>query len=350
MAKAYNNIQSSCMNERMLYIDNLRVIACFLVLLTHSTMPVDRSYGFWSYAISFMSSPSPDLFIAISGTVLLPVNYGFRNFYKRRFIRLLPPLIIWSILGLLLFAWLHDMPWNQILTTIVNIPFHPANGVYWFVYVLVGLYLLAPFISPWLKGASKRQVEFFLALWVVNMLLPWFNFFLPAAWQSIDADGSYYWELCYFGGFLGYWILGYYLNRYPVRIGFNYKFVSLTVCCVVYPAVIFFIKYAGYEPGALTGNLQIGSAVLVAMLFVMGQNITLNSSVQHIVTKIAKYSYGIYLTHIYIARELYWGIFDGTEIHIFPRTFLIASLTLLTGYILSYLMTYLPKGRYVAGI
>ena len=59
---------------RLLYIDNLRVLACFLVLLTHSVMPHTGSTheGFWMYTMSFAGSPSSELFLALSGTVLLP--------------------------------------------------------------------------------------------------------------------------------------------------------------------------------------------------------------------------------------------------------------------------------------
>lgn len=86
---------------RLYYIDNLRVLACFLVLLTHSTMAATNpdKEGFWIFGLSFLGSPSSELFLALSGTVLLPVKTEFAKFYKRRFIKLIPPLIIWSILG-----------------------------------------------------------------------------------------------------------------------------------------------------------------------------------------------------------------------------------------------------------
>lgn len=50
--------------KRLYYIDNLRVLACFLVLLTHSTMPavMPEKEGFWMFVISFIGSPSSELF------------------------------------------------------------------------------------------------------------------------------------------------------------------------------------------------------------------------------------------------------------------------------------------------
>lgn len=336
---------------RLYYIDNLRVLACFLVLLTHSTMPAVNAEkeGFWMFLLSFIGSPSSELFLALSGTVLLPVKTSFRKFYKRRFIKLLPPLIIWSVLGVLLYTQTHGLAWSAAWSKIIHIPVMPAIGVYWFVYAMAGLYLLAPFISPWLKSASRKQIELFLGLWLINMIIPWINFFYPDFIPDFSVNGNYYWMLCYLGGFLGYWILGYYLNSYPLRLGVNMKTACLLFTAIAYPLAIFCIKRSGQDTDFLTDNLQIGSAAYVALLYVVLQNIKVPSKIQNTITAIARYSFGIYLTHIFIARELYWGIFEGSTIHIFPRTFFIAFLTLITGYILTKLISYIPNGKYITG-
>ncbi|MDE6280153.1 MAG: acyltransferase [Paramuribaculum sp.] len=345
-------MQSEILKPRLCYIDNLRVLACFLVLLTHSTMPAidPEREGVWMFGISFIGSPFSELFLALSGTVLLPVRIGIKQFYKRRFAKLLPPLFIWSTLGIALYTVTQDMSWNEALSKIIRIPLQPAIGVYWFVYAMAGLYLLAPFISPWLNQSSKRQIELFLGLCSINMLLPWIIHFIPNLTSAFKVDGNYYWALCYFGGFLSYWLLGVYLKRYPIKIGFNLRWLILFVGMIAYPIAIYLIKLKGGDVEVLLGNLQIGSVFFVAFLYTIMQNIRLSVGVQRVLTRIAKYSFGIYLTHIYIARELYWNIFSDGKIHIFPRTFIIALLTLLTGYLLTYLLSLIPKGKYITGV
>lgn len=346
-----DNRVSSKKKPRLYYIDNLRVLACFLVLLTHSTMSATNpdKEGFWMFLLSFIGSPSSELFLALSGTVLLPVKTGFRPFYKRRFIKLLPPLVIWSILGVMLYTQTQGLPWNEAWNTIARIPLQPAVGVYWFVYAMIGLYFLAPFISPWLQKATKRQIEVYLGLWTINMIMPWVLHFVPNLTSAFTLKGNYYWSLCYFGGFLGYWLLGYYLKKYPIKIGFNWKWLTVLAGCCAYPLLIYKVKTGGGDVEILLDNLQIGSAFLVALLYTVMQNIKLSVRLQRLVTAVAKYSFCIYLTHIYIARELYWGIFNGSTIHIFPRTFLIAFLTLITGYALTRLLSLLPKSKYITG-
>lgn len=302
------------------------------------------------FGLSFIGSPSSELFLALSGTVLLPVITGFKHFYKRRFSKLLPPLFIWSILGILLYTQTQALSWTDALNSIVKIPLQPAISVYWFVYAMAGLYLFAPFISAWLRNASKRQIELFLGLWCINMVLPWINYFFPHFIWLFNTNGNYYWTLCYFGGFLGYWLLGYYLREYPIVIGFNIKWISLLIGMIAYPGVLYILKQKGSDVSVLLDNLQIGSAVFVAFLYTIMQNVRLHKKLQYRIVNIAKYSFCIYLTHIYIARELYWGIFDGSTIHIFPRTFLIALLTLSTGYLLTRIISLLPKSKYITGV
>lgn len=336
--------------SRLFYIDNLRVLACFLVLLTHSTMPTNdpAKDGFYMFGLFFLGSPSSELFLALSGTVLLPIKTGVRAFYKRRFLKLLPPLIIWSILGVLLCTQTRDLPYNQAWNMIIRIPLQPAIRVYWFVYAMAGLYLLAPFISPWLRCASKKQIELFLSLWGINMVFPWLLHFFPNLTTLFNVNGNYYWTLCYFGGFLGYWLLGYYLRKYPIKIGLNIKWISLLIMTLGYPIAILLIKLIG-DGNVLLDNLQLGSAVLVAFLYTVMQNIKFKERIQSVITSVAKYSFCIYLTHIYISNDLYWGIFNGSQIHIFPRTFIIAFLTIITGYLLTWILSKLPYSKYITG-
>ena len=181
------------------------------------------------------------------------------------------------------------------------------------------------------------------------MTIPWIQFFYPGFIPGFSTDGNYYWILCYFGGFLGYWLLGYYLNRYPIDLTFNRRLIVIISLSLIYPLGVLYLSSEGIPQEEIAGNLQIGSAAWVALLYTFLYNIKFSSKLQKLLTGIARYSFGIYLTHIYIARELYWGIFDGSHIHIFPRTFIIALLTLITGYILARLLTKAPGGKYITG-
>ncbi len=304
--------------ERIHYLDLMRIFACFLVVMTHSVMKNHAENGKWLGLISFMCSPSSEMFLMLSGAILLPVRTDMRSFYKRRFLKLLPPMFIWSTFGILLRLVQGTSTPYQALTKFVMMPFKPVEGIYWFLYVMIGLYLFAPIISTWLSGASKRQIEFVLVIWLFNMILPWLNLLIP---DFYDQSGSYYWAFCYFGGFLGYWILGAFLKMYPPKL---FSPIGLCACVmsVVYFVAITLLKQRGVDTLDYTGNLQIGSVFFIVVWFILLKAISDSGFGRKFLNEkasaVAKYSFGIYLMHIYVVRDGVWHIMENFRMYNHP--------------------------------
>lgn len=284
-----DTLHTTSKNIRIEYIDTLRSIACFLVILTHSTRSTDNlSLGIYLASISFIASPNNNLFMSISGALLLPVRQSMGEFYKRRFLKLIPPVAFWSVVILLLKYCTHKLDFTHLLQKILLLPLFPAHGVYWFIYVISGLYLLAPIISFWLKNCTKRQLEFVLLLWLFNMLIPYLNL-LPI--DSKFTNDSHYWMLNYFSGFLGYWILGYYLRYYPISKGCR---IVVYIGSLVYIITLLLLKHHGYNAGSYLDNLQIGNTCLVTVITTFVQSHPIKFKwIKSIVSEIAKYSFGI---------------------------------------------------------
>lgn len=313
--------------SRIEWLDTLRLIACFLVVLTHSAMPSTSEYGIYLALLSFMGSPSSELFLSLSGAVLLPVKKDFISFYKRRFLKLIPPLFFWSIICLVVYVCIGKMSISTAFIAFLKIPFGPVVGVYWFVYSMIGLYLFAPFISYWLRSASRTQVEFFLCLWLINMLLPYSNLLCPNFFTA--TNGNHYWMLNMFAGFLGYWLLGYYLRHYPIKFGVNLRCVMVILGAIGYVSIIFILKIKGISVAPYVDNLQIGSVCLVALIYTLIQNFPVrNERINKVIRSVAMCSFGIYLTHILVAREFVWIFFSKLDIHPVLSTPIIAIITI----------------------
>lgn len=334
--------------KRIEYIDTLRVIACFLVILTHSAMPVeDDSMGVWMGGISFLGSPSSELFLALSGMVLLPVHISMREFYKRRFLKLIPPVLCWSFVILVVYICLGKITVYDAFYSFVMIPLRPVVGVYWFIYVMIGLYLLAPIISKWLLDASKKQVQFFLFLWFINLTLPYLNLLVPDFYRQ---SGSHYWTLNYFGGFIGYWLLGYYLRKWPLRIGMNVGWTTILIFGVGYVFTLLIMKNKEVDISPYMDNLQIGSALLVMILVTIIQKFPIRSGkLKDGLASLAKYSFGIYLIHILVVRDLVWLFFAKYRMFCVFETFSIAIVSLLLSYFILRIISCLPKSKYIIG-
>ena len=85
--------------NRLCYIDCLRVFACFLVVTIHCNyIPTMECNKIYTQLLNVIGSPSSELFLAISGCLLIPVKISQGEFYRKRFSKLIVPLLFWSII------------------------------------------------------------------------------------------------------------------------------------------------------------------------------------------------------------------------------------------------------------
>ena len=235
--------------EHIGWVDLLRVLACFLVVFAHCCDPfvgqLDADRGAFltgAFAGSLVRCSVP-LFVMMTGVLLLPVGEGMGAFYRRRIGRIVPPLLFWSLaLPLLFFAYLHtfgaatqsptvDPASYTVRQLVVRLYTFVFNFNYdttplWYLYMLVGLYLVMPVLGAWLRQASQRDLQLFLAVWGAALLLPYVEVAAPLLGYAGNGGNMGLWGVCdwnaygtfyYFSGFVGYLVLAYYLVRYPLR-------------------------------------------------------------------------------------------------------------------------------------
>ena len=131
--------------KREIWLDWMRLVACFLVMLTHSTEPfylggegsliLTHTDAVWSAIMDVLSRAAVVLFVIASSYLQIPLRYSTKEFFRRRAARILPPFIIWTIVYALVWGEpvqnFKDLLWN----------FNYAAGHLWFVYMLIGIYL-----------------------------------------------------------------------------------------------------------------------------------------------------------------------------------------------------------------
>ena len=117
--------------QRIVFVDYIRVVACFLVMLVHASenfygadasglagnmsMLANEANRFWvAFFDGGLGRTSVPLFMTVSAFLLVPMRPGvsMRDFYKRRFKRIMPPFIIFSILYCLLPLLWDGMEWQ----------------------------------------------------------------------------------------------------------------------------------------------------------------------------------------------------------------------------------------------
>ncbi len=169
--------------ERIVFLDYLRVFAMFLVFGVHASESVysDGTLNFLfknetdRLSVSFMSSFSRygvDLYVMASRFFYYRLKLTVRLFLNAvllglsSFCFLVIDVCIFACLwGACDVAQLKDYLVQLCVNTIP-----PANHL-WFIYMLIGLYMLMPILSPWLKQVSRRGEECFLLVWLLTTVI-----------------------------------------------------------------------------------------------------------------------------------------------------------------------------------
>lgn len=337
--------------QRQYSLDIIRILACLLVVLMHSPMPTSEKNGPFLAALSYFTEPCIGLFFMVSGTLLLPVKSDFLTFIRKRFNKIIVPTVLWSLIyiGLKLY---NNTPTINLWQSLASIPFSNQEGVLWFMYTLAGLYLVAPILSAWLEKASKKEIEIILWLWCISLCYPIFDILLIT---NNSPSGVLY----YFTGYLGYFVLGYYLKRYPQSI--SLLSVWLIALFGVVSLAILKYRHISVDFPRLFGYLSIFIAALTIAIWKtinslfkmvssdivvpMGKNVLLK-----LCSELSNVTFGVYLVHFLILREFIWRWGWIASITNYPLQCLtIATLTILLSITICLILSRVPKSEWLIG-
>lgn len=323
--------------QRTIYLDVIRIIACIMVVIMHAPIPgLDaESHGPFLVLISYMTVPCVPLFFMVSGALLLPCEKEITavNYLKKRIGKVVGPTIVFS-----LFYMMVNKSINCI--SILSIPFSTqGHGILWFMYALIGLYLLVPVISPWIRQVSRRELEIYILLWMITQCYPYFSLF-------IKINSSNTGILYYFTGYVGYFLLGYYLNRYFISLKWLLFLAILTLPLPLLNKVfcwnLDFYSVFWYLSAPATIMTIVWFVALKRLCEIFVFNIRLS--------KLSGCSFGIYLIHIFIMRILLWNWSVIKGIHnYYLQTAIIILFTLIGSYVVCRLIACIPYSQYVIG-
>ncbi|MGQ7868333.1 acyltransferase [Sunxiuqinia sp. sy24] len=372
-------IQPSNKN-RIVYLDVLRVLAMLMVIMVH----VGDAYLFNAETMTFETEASlfavllrssVPLFIIMSSILLLPIKKDNTSFFKRRFTRVVIPFLIWSIIYVFLpipneIAFggpantFTDSGLNVFLYNLMMVPFNftGSNVHFWFLYIILGLYLFMPIISPWIKTASKRSLIFFLSMWGITLFFPYLRLYFPQIHGECDWNdfGMFY----YFGGYLGYVILGYFLHHHNrLKAGQSMAIGAILFIVGVIVTYWGFIhdQNAFFKTLALShvenwkliefniSFLSPNVVIMTAGVFMLFQNIKLSAFMKRVFTELSVFSYGIFLVHYIITLWITAWLHNSMMINPGLEQFLLTVLTFSISYGIVKPISFFPRSNYIIG-
>ena len=327
------------MKDREVWVDWMRVVACLMVMTVHSTEPfyiggegariLTAMDARWvSMSDTFVRACVP-LFIVASSYLQFPLHYSTGEFLRRRMLRVVVPFAVWTLVYAL--YWGHAG--ENLSSLLLN--FNYAAGHLWFVYMLVGLYLLMPMLSPWAERVGKRELQFYLLLCLLTTLLPFLRAWAggnppviygptgipnPARYPLWgEASWNPYGLFYYFSGFVGYMLLGLYLRRFvgplswrrTLAIALPAWLVGFAICYLgflwaveadaqgVYPVEGPMGMVVAWETTWINDTLSV-ALMTIGWVLVFRKITSQGSFFRRILLPVSRASYGMYLCHMIV--------------------------------------------------
>lgn len=316
-------------SNRIVFLDYLRVIACFMVMLVHcceqfyfnddgSFAMSTRASGAWATFVDSACRASVPLFVMASGYLLFPVSRSTGVFFRRRLLRVFVPFVVFCCA----YTFWNGGKWSAMA---FNFPM-ATGGHLWFVPMLLGLYLLMPLLSPWAEKAGEKEVRGWLAAWLVTTTFPYLRRLWSALYGAPDfgsvpflygecpwnAFGTFH----YVSGFFGYLLLGFWFRKFAGDWSWKKTLaLALPVGAVGYALVSlgFWLRipfdgtWPFVRPYAFAVDVEmswefcsLGVAMTVFAYFALIRKLTVADGFYRLVIRpLSEASYGTYLVHIF---------------------------------------------------
>ena len=282
------------------WANNLRAAATLGVVVIHCSSYVILNFGHidkwhWLIAVIFNAAVrwSVPVFVMLTGSFVLS-NYNDKlgSFLKNAFNKIIIPFLIWSIVYLLYNNW-DDLFGNALTTAqknelLIEKALSGTEVHLWYVYMIIGVYLLIPIFSKWTKYASPKELYLFLGFWFFLLFAnPFLNNY------TTDFDFNYY------TGYIGYLIAGFCFFNY-FKLNKVIPWLLLIISIATIAAITYTTSFAKNEfNDAYLAPLTPGIFIMSASIYLIAKQSTvqLSSWMTNLVNQVCKYSYGIYLIH-----------------------------------------------------
>ncbi len=367
--------------DRIVFLDWLRVIACFMVILVHSIEPfylggpegtyiASKANALWTTLVNSALRPAVPLFVLASSYLLFPLKTDTATFFKKRFVRVLIPFLIWTLLYAIV-PFIGSPDKMDIAGNLKSLTFNflMSSGHLWFVYMLLGVYLLMPLLSPWIEKVSRNEERAFLILWGFTTIIPFIRRAAEAATGSPNLWGVCPWNefgtFYYVSGFIGVLVLGHYFRRYVGEVSWGrtlafaipFWLIGYAVTAggfwEIMPRELGFPLSAPYETAVemeTTWNFTtFGVIMQTVAYFLLLRKITSSGwFYEHFVLPVSKLSYGIYLMHMFVLIPIFaWVNSFGLAMPLV--IFSSAIITYIICIVTARLLAFLPNSKYLIG-
>ncbi len=294
--------------ERLIYMDILRILACFSVIMLHSAaqfwydLPVKSLDWLIVNSYNAIVRFGVPIFAAISGALFLssPKQISLKRLYVHNILRIVILYFLWSAI-----YGLYDcrkFNWSMITLNDVLIEIYAGRYHLWYLPMIIALYMLIPVFKKWVDNAEKREVQYLLLVFLIftigkNTVMSLIQSELMGfAWKVFEVE-----QLL---GYIGYFVLGYYMVHYGINVKWH-KWVyvgGIIGACANIVLSGYKTLRTGVPDGVIFDSFGFFTFLMVlALLLFFVEKVSkmqLSQRANDIVKEISTCTLGIYLMHL----------------------------------------------------
>lgn len=336
------------MITRISWADLCRVIAIFGVVVIHACGAKLYSFGKisesdWLQA-NFLDSLvrcSVPLFVMLSGALLLSNEGQLIALHRipKRIAKVVIPLVFWNIIYLLYVAHFTGLKVNWL-----SMLRQPPMYHLWFVYMMVGLYMLLPIFQSIFQAINvNREVGSYLfIIWIVVTCIP--------VYQSFPLLGLLQQNSLL--GYGGYFLIGaviassrgekrsiiFWITIYLISVITTF---GLTWGFSVHENILVEKAYLYFSPNVLVASIS---------LFIVLTEMRIKGSLSNILHWISDRSFLVFFVHVVILERVQnYVALQVFNISTFVEILVVAIITFVIGLMIASVLRLLPKSRIILG-
>ncbi|SHO50253.1 acyltransferase [Anaerocolumna xylanovorans] len=311
-------INEQAAKARIYYLDILRVLSILAVITIHVTATnvsairnMDTFHWWFVNILNSFSRSAVPIFFMISGALLLgnEKNGNIKEFLKKRLPRIGIPFLVWSIVYCVLKHYVIEPDYPGIFSFgKIMVKEILQDSVYhhlWFVYIMLAMYFVIPFVNKIIKNAAKEELQFFIVMW----------FFVTIAYTTFQ--GIYYikteqyfyirfLDIPFYSGYLGFFILGYYLKNQEFSKKMRGIIYAAGGSAMLAAPILTYLITRGKDVlnELFYGNFSITTFLSAVAVFILFKNIAweekINKRLMRLIISMSEATFGIYLIHLLV--------------------------------------------------
>jgi len=343
------------MRERKYYLDILRILACFCVLVNHTNnlvfqwqVPAFSETWYVSIVYFFAVKVAVPIYLMISGALLLQREESYKEVFLKRF---LPPAVAVFLVSMFYF-WQRPDYYGEfsIPAFLERIYTRRISNAFWYMYMYLGLMLLLPILRKAVKLLKEQDFLYLAGLHAIVLgVIPLLERY--AGWPKL----SEHFPLAFLSVYIIYFFMGYYMEHVMPQKRLN--LLGAIVAVVVYLAATLIPSWVTVQEYAEAGSFAFymddvsritivaqSYAVFYLVKYLFGrENHSIRPGMKRVLAMVSGYTFGIYLLSDWLIWELegFYNICAG-HMNRIPAVVLYELAIFAVGFVITFVLKHIP--------